>query len=190
MADINEIIDRIKHEKDFFAKAKLIRFLQKEQQVPLREISQKIGLMPSYVSHILRLAKLPELIVDGYSSQLISISHLFIIARLKSEQDMIEIYEKALGVNLTTLEIENLVREKLYGIKNQGEYLGQDERDDLLGKVQEASGATAQVVQTRIKGKIVLEIKGNLIDTTQALRRLLNLLAGRSVDSSRPQESL
>ena len=86
--DINSLYLSFKEEKDLFKKVKSLTALRKEKNISLIEISKNVGLSPSYLSHMIRLNKLPELILDGYYSNLISVTHLYIISRLKNIKDM------------------------------------------------------------------------------------------------------
>jgi len=178
MDDSQDLLEQVKDEKDFFKKAKILLKLKKEKQVPVFRISQELNLKPSYVSHILRLNKLPELITDGYYTDAISISHLFIISRLTKEEDMVEIYEHALSNNLTALQTEELVRQKLYNIKNDGEHLTDSEQEEFI-KQMNNQGVEAKIIQSRVKGKMILEIKGNLAKTTTKIKELISLLKNK-----------
>lgn len=178
MDDSQDLLEQVKNEKDFFKKAKILLKLKKEKQVPVFKISQELNLKPSYVSHILRLNKLPELIMDGYYTEAISISHLFIISRLTKEEDMVGIYEQALANNLTALQTEELVRQKLYNIKGDGEHLTDSEQEEFI-KQMNNQGVDAKIIQSRIKGKMILEIKGNLAKTTTKIKELMSLLKSK-----------
>lgn len=172
---LQDLIKRIQKEEDPFSKAKLLHTLKKDKQVSLRSISAQIRLKPSYISHILRLLKLPSLIVDGYYSQLITLSHLFILSRLSDEKKMILLYERVLGDNLTSQQTEQLVREELYEIKNEGEYLNKQEVEEFL-EAMKADHRKAQIIQTRTRGKFILEVEGNLLKTTKQLKKVIALL--------------
>jgi hypothetical protein len=173
-----KIIDEIKQSDDFFQKAKLIQFLQKEKKLTTKALSDALRIKPSYFCHIARLNKLPEMVIDGYYSQLISISHLFIIARLKELDHMRAVYEKTLAQNLTVLQTEELVREYLYHLKAGGDHIEKDRLEHLVrGVEQKQKGVSVKVLQTRIKAKVVLEIKGNLQKTSQALITILEDLS-------------
>lgn len=173
--DIQTRIKRIQEQEDPFSRAKLIFSLKKEKQVPLKTISAHIKLKPSYLSHILRLLKLPPLIVDGYYSKLVSISHLFILSRLHDEKQMIDLYEKILTEDLTSYQTEQLVREILYDVKNDGNRIEKKEVDEFI-KLLESEGQKVRIIQTRTRGKFILEIEGNLIKTTTELKRVMELL--------------
>lgn len=172
---LQNLVERIQKEEDPFSKAKLLNTLKKEKQISLRSISAQVKLKPSYMSHILRLLKLPPLIVDGYYSQLVTLSHLFILSRLTDEKEMISLYEKVLADDLTSQQTEQLVREVLYGLKNEGEYLRKQEVEEFLGAIK-AEDRKAKIIQTRTRGKFILELEGNLIKTTKQLKRLMSIL--------------
>ena len=122
---IDLIIDKIKTEKDIFVKAKLIFSLRRDKNVKVMDIASKLGINSSYVCHINRLNKLPDIVVDGYYSKLVSISHLFLISRLQDKQKMVDIYEKILAQSLSVKDTEDAIREYLYNFKNRGHYIRQ-----------------------------------------------------------------
>lgn len=178
--EIDSVSTQIKDSQDYFQKAKLLLFLKRDKGVRVSEIGKKIGLKPSYISHILRLNHLPELVKDGYYSKLISVSHLFIISRLKTHKQIIEVYEKILSDDLTTQKTESMVREILYQLKDRGEYLGKEERDEFSKNYNGTDTIHTQIIQSRLKGKLIIEIKGNLEKTSEELRKIMNLLLKRS----------
>jgi len=175
--EIEKYINQFKTENDIFSKAKILYFLNKDKGIRIVDLSKKTGLKPSYLCHILRLNKLPEIIIDGYYGKMISASHLFVLSRLKTKEEMIKVYEKILEKNLTISEAENLVRELIYHVKNQGAYLSSEERNRLIKSIESlGNNVKAKVIQTRIKGKLIIEIKGNLKETTEILKRIKRLI--------------
>jgi transcriptional regulator with XRE-family HTH domain len=174
--EITRIITQIKETSDYFQKARLLLFLRREKNLKGSEIAEQIGLKPSYLSHLLRLNRLPELVKDGYYSKLVSISHLFIISRLKDEQKILAAYEKILAENLTTQQTETLIREMLYQLKNHGQYLTKEEREEFNKTLLAANMIKTKIIQSRLKAKLIIEIKGNLERTTRELRKIMSLL--------------
>lgn len=172
---LDQAFDQIKLQTDFFEKAKLINYLNKEKQIPLKQISETVQVKSSYLCHILRLQKLPELVIDGYYSKLISISHLFIISRLKTDEEMIQAYEKVLSNGLTVADTENLIRELLYEVKNEGELIPKDQVNEFT-KALENKEIKAKVIQTRSRTKLTLEIKGSPAKTSPILMTLLKII--------------
>ena len=176
MQEINKLYDEFNNEKDHFKKSNLLHKLTKEHDLKLSEISKNINLSPSYISHIMRLKKLPDLIIDGYYSNQISITHLYIISRLLEVKDMIQIYEKVLTNNLTTLETDDLVRQKLYGVKSEGNYLLDVDKNIIIEKLNNILAGKIKIIQTRVKSKIIIELKGSLKETSDKIKKLINFL--------------
>lgn len=176
-SDIDTVIEQIKNESNFITKAKLLRFLTVDKEIKIKDAAAKLGMKESYVCHILRLNKLNDMIVDGYYSKLISISHLFIISRLHSTEDIMKAYETVLSNNYTVGQTEELVREMLYKTKTVGEHLAPDELKAATEKIAAMyPGATLKIVQTRVKNKCTVEIKGSLAETTPVMRSLIHKL--------------
>ena len=173
--NIDEIIQQIKDEKDVFSKAKLIRFLMREKNIKVKEIATKLNINSSYVSHYNRIYKLPDLVVDGYYSKLISISHLFVISRIKDPRKITEVYEKVLQKNLNILETEDLIREYLYEIKSDGTYLKEKVKNEIIANLSKKYHfLKIKIVQTKVKSKIIIEIPGNLEKTSKVIKEFLS----------------
>lgn len=175
--EIEAVVEQIKKEENVINKAKLLRFLTVDKEMRIKDISGLIGMKESYICHILRLNKLSDMIVDGYYSKMISISHLFIISRLHSDADIATAYEKILSDNLTVGQTEELVREVLYKTKTVGDHIPKDEAAKMSRTVSTLfEGVTLKIIQTRIKSRAVFEIKGSLAQTTLALKKLIDRL--------------
>jgi len=176
--EVSLLFEEAKNSTDFFVKARILKSLQKDYEVRVKEMAHELDMKASYICHILRLNRLPEIVIDGYYGKLVSISHLFIIARLKSVEDMIAVYEEVLSGSLSAAMTEELVRERLYGVIADGEHLKKGELQELIDKIQtDHKGAKVHMVQTRVTGKIMIETSGNLKKTSETLRTMLQKLA-------------
>jgi transcriptional regulator with XRE-family HTH domain len=176
MDEIQQAYDRIKGTHDIFEKARLLKFL-KEKDLRLTDIANELKMKPSYVSHFLRLNKLPDIVVDGYYAKLVSASHLFIIARLKDYKSMVSVYEKILSESLTSTATEILVREELYQTKTEGERIKKDDIERMERLLQRALGdIKLDHIQTRIHSKLTITTKGSLEHTTNVIKKLYYLL--------------
>ncbi len=173
--EISQIYEQFLQEKDIFKRAQLLNSLKRDKGVRVTDISKHLKMKSSYVSHILRLNKLPALVIDGYYSKAITPTHLYIIARLQNHQQMIAAYEHVLANNLSVFDTEILVRTVLYGIKSVGEYLSVDEVR-VFAVLMKKMGISAKIIQSRIRSKIILEIKGDLIASSTKLREIMKLL--------------
>jgi len=90
---------------------------------------------------------------------------------------MIQLYEKILGENYTVRQTEEAVREYLYEVKSTGKYVNQEYIEKLTKKIQEKyPELEIKIIQTRIKGKVILEIKGDLEKSSKILKLILEKL--------------
>lgn len=177
--DLSSLVNQIKAEKDIFQKYRLIEYLMKEKNLRITDVSNKIGYKPSYICHLIRLKKVPDVVVDGYYSKSISSSHIYVLSRLNDVKQMIDLYEKILSENFTVRQTEMAVREYLYQVKSIGKYINKENVMKLTKKIKEKyPDANVQVIQTRIKGRILIEIKGNLEVSSKTIKHLLEKLSG------------
>jgi len=130
----------------------------------------------SYVCHLLRLNRVPEIIIDGYYAKLVTLTHLFSLSRVKDTEKMTELYEKVLSENMTVLQTDYLVRETLHHVTTEGERITKDEIEEIIKNLSVMEGLSVKVIQTRIKATLKIEIKGNLEKTSRALRQVLERL--------------
>jgi len=135
---------------------------------------------PAYVCHILRLNRLSELIMDGYYAKLITISHLFIISLLQSQEEQNKLYELILRDNLTVQQSEEHVRGILHGVTSEGEYIGKSELFPLVAQAEKTQNASIKCIQTRIKTKITVEWKGTRAQRKEQILSFLRTLANVS----------
>lgn len=177
--DFLEYIDQIKNTTDYFAKAKLIMFLVRQKKMKVKDLAAALSMKPSYLCHIMRLSKLSEIIMDGYYSELITMSHLFVISLLQSQEDIMEVYEMVLRDSLTVLQTEELVRTKLHGVSSEGEYVTEAVLDRVREKLRGTFKAETKIVQTRIKTKVTIEWKGSRGDRKKDVERFLRMIEDR-----------
>lgn len=166
-------IEQIKSEPNIFNKAKLLQFLNVDKQIRINQLARALSVHPSYVCHLLRLLRLPELIIDGYYGKAISMGHLFILSRLKDQESMIKLYEQILAQNLTVLQVEGRVREILYGVKTTGDRLSEETKKKLINRVEKIDPSIkVTMVQTRIRATVEVSIKGSLSKTSEILKKI------------------
>lgn len=171
--ETKKIIDQVKSETDIFSKAKLLFYLTKEKDIPIIQLAKTLSTSSAYICHLLRLLRLPEIIIDGYYSKTISVSHLMTISRLKNKEDMVTIYEEILSKNLTVAQTDGLVREKLFQVKTHGERVDENTKTKIEEKYKKIDkNIQVKVVQTRVQAKIMLTIKGNMAKTSEVLKKI------------------
>ena len=167
---VEELINILKQEKSPIVQGKILYQLTKKEGVLLTKIAQILNKKPSALSHLIRLNKLPETIIDGYLGNIISLSHLYVISRLDDEQSMLEIYEQVLEKNLSVAEVEELVRQKKYQVKSEGDYFP-DKQLINLKKILQKQNIDLKLIQSRIKTRLILTFKGNLKQASKFLKK-------------------
>lgn len=166
---ILERLKTIKSHPDPLSQAQMLVELKASTPIANKDIAETLEMKPSNVSHLLRVTKLPEMVLDGYISRQISFTHLILISRLKKHDDIINLYEEILKNGYTALQTERRIREILYLVDNYGNYVNKDKIKAYEERIENSlgEGAKANIIQTRIKTKIVIEMPGNLAKTTE-----------------------
>lgn len=171
--NLEDYILRIKNEPDIFNKALLLQHLSKEKRYKIKTLAKHLQVSSSYVCNLLRILKLPEMVRDGYYGKLVTPTHLFVLSRLHDHKDMIEVYEEILSHAYSTTELEARIREKLHGVDTKGRHASPDVTEALIEKYKGIDDRiTTKVVQTRVKAKVIIEVKDNLEETTKILELL------------------
>ncbi len=175
--DISPLLNKIKEDRDIFQKSRLVDYLIKERKLRIIDLAKKLDFKSSYICHLLRLKKIPDVIVDGYYSKSISSSHIYVMSRLNDVKQMIKLYEKILGENYTVKQTEEAVRDYLYQVKSIGKYINKENIEKLTQKIKEKyPEVEIKIIQTRIKGKVILEIKGSLEESSKEIKKILEKL--------------
>lgn len=144
-----------------------------EQGVRIIQIANELDTSSSYICHLKRLKKLPEIIINGYYDKIVSLSHLFIISRLHDMDDMVSLYETVLAESLSTQQTEKKVFELLSGEKNDGNKLTKEWFMHLEDEIRSIDAAiTVSSSQTRRQGEIVIKFKGSLQETGKVFEKI------------------
>lgn len=186
----DQVLDRlntIKSHADPLSQAQMLVELKASTPVANKDIAEVLGMKPSNVSHLLRVTKLPEMVLDGYVSKQISFTHLILISRLKKHEDIVNLYEEILQNGYTALQTERRIREILYLVDNFGNYVNKDKLKVYEQRIEKSLGigAKATIIQTRIKTKVLIEMSGNLAKTTEFIDTFVTRFrAKRSAETS------
>ena len=171
------LISSFKIEDDCLKKAKYLSILHQEHQLTLKEIAKKIGFDQSYVSHFLRILKLPDLVIDGYYAKNVSCAHLMMMSRLDNEKDIVDAYRTILEKSLSTAQTEILIRNKKYHVLTTETRLDPDRIRQMKKKLEQNYPDTKiEILQTRIRGKITIEFKADSQTSSNQIERIFNKL--------------
>ena len=181
MADQVKLLkQKLLEEIDPLARAAILKNLHTHLGVPTKDLAKLMKVSEPYISSMMRLLKLPELVIDGYYSKIIKLTHLLVISRLDEEEQMKKAYEEVLMKSLSTQATDDLVRTYKYSISadvsghikpNTVEAL-----HDAIKKIDPE--ARVKVIQTRIRAKLVIEKSGEMGSTTKLFEKLEKKLTG------------
>jgi len=178
MSDLEEIFKKTKAENDPILKAKYIKHLVREKSLKIKNIANNLKTSSSYICHLNRLNNLPEIVIDGYYSKLITLTHLLILSRIKDQKKIIDLYEKILSQNLTVLDLENELRQILYSVKHQGEAISNEEKNKVINKIKKIiPEAKIKILQTKTKLKLEMVIFDNLKKTSLTLKKIKKIFS-------------
>ncbi|PIZ62346.1 hypothetical protein COY16_04630 [Candidatus Roizmanbacteria bacterium CG_4_10_14_0_2_um_filter_39_13] len=171
-----ELFELLKQEQDILRKARLIHHLRIDKEVSLKKIAEILKKHPSYVSHMIRLLRIPQLAADGYYSGQISSTHLMILSRLQTEEQMKEAYEEILKKELTAPQTETLIRQLKFDVASDDYLISPKELAKISNSLQEKHESRVRIYQSRVRGKLVIEKRGKTKDTAQFIKKLVKLL--------------
>lgn len=170
--NVEEILKTIHEQPDPIVQAELIDKAV-NAGIKVVQIANELDMSSSYVSHLRRLKKLPPLIVNGYYDKTISLSHLFILSRLTTQEEMTQVYEEILTQNLSASQTERRVFELTSGKKILGKKLSQEWFSQLEKTITAiAPSISASTIQTRRKGEIVISFNGSLEQTSSIFEKI------------------
>ncbi|MBP6994120.1 hypothetical protein KBB12_02670 [Candidatus Woesebacteria bacterium] len=169
-------INVIKLHTDPLTQAQLVVQLLREHSIRNIDLAKELEIKPSYLSHLIRVMKLPEMVIDGYWSKQLTFTHLILISRLKKQEDILKLYEEILQKSLNVSATEKRIREILYLIDSTGKYTSKDRLNATKSRIESSLGndANVSIIQTRIKAKIVIEVPGNLATTSTFIELFAN----------------
>lgn len=174
---LQELIQKIKQEKDAVAKARIIHDVVATGSVTKAEMARQLGVTPAYISSILRLTKLSDLVIDGYYAGLITMSHLFVIGRLEGHGDQNELYEEIVKHQWPTTEADEFIRKKKYGIESYPHVVDAEDVRQLRKFFASIDPSfKVQVHQSRIRFFIKAELSGDRMRSYNAVKKLLKKL--------------
>jgi ParB family chromosome partitioning protein len=163
-------------------RAKAFERLATEFRLTSAEIATRVGKSGSYVSNSLRLLSLPDALIDGLLSGLITEGHARALAAIEDPRAMIEAYKIVLKEGASVRRAEELAR-RFKAATNQPpsktdptpQRLIMSKALDLMQtSMEEALGKSSKVALRRSlrQTKIMIVLKGNPQDTEDQLKKI------------------
>ncbi|OGG00658.1 hypothetical protein A2153_06275 [Candidatus Gottesmanbacteria bacterium RBG_16_38_7b] len=151
-----------------------------DYNMTVTEISKRIGKSPAYVSNTLRLLTLPDAIKDGLISEDLSEGHARALAGLGDVKLMIGAYKKILTEGSSVRRTEDLVRrikeEKSLPVRKGEERIQSIELESFAKQLSERLKTIVKVNQSTVSAKIQIIFRGKPEDTTEAVKKMHQLL--------------
>lgn len=182
------LLNELSKQTDIFEISRTILTLRREHEIPLKEIAKYIGKHQTYVSHVMRVQKLPAIVVDGYYAGQISATHLVILSRLDNQEDMVEAYRTILRDELTVQGVELLVRQFKYGISDDTKTMSPKELGILADRLNDLYSAKVRIVQSKVRAKISIEKRGSPEATAVFIMQVTDLLRTIAENETRVDE--
>lgn len=174
--DLESYINAIQKEPDILKKAQLLKTILTTQYYTSSEVAKTLKVTPSYISNLLRLITLPEIVIDGYYAKSISATHLIILSRIKDQSLLISIFEKVLAQSLTTVQTEQLVSQSLRGVDLSGVRADKKTREKITHFFTKIDRRIeVDITQTRRRARVTLSVKGPYATTSQVLANISKL---------------
>lgn len=187
-ASQSQLITQLTTENDILKKARVVDVLRTEYDMRLPEIASHIRKHPSYISHVHRLLRLPQLVVDGYYSKQVSTTHLMILSRLRTVAEIEEAYEEVLTNNLTSTQTELVVRRMKYDVESDSKNIPPDELKKTELLLQDKLQAKVRILQSQVRSKIVIEQRGPASQTSAFIREITKKLKNVPIEVQEEEE--
>lgn len=164
--------------------------LMKEFGLTNKEISTRIGKSPAYISNSIKLLSLPDALKDGLLSGLISEGHARALAAIQNPKLMVDAYKVILREKASVRRTEDVARrtkkkagQPLRPTAVESATVVSDEIDQMVANLSQALGGddstNIKLIRSRVQTKILIVLKGSLIDTEERLQKIYKSITGK-----------
>jgi len=157
--------------------------LMEEFNLSNKDIADRIGKSPPFVSNSLRLLSLPDALKDGLLSNLITEGHARALAGIEDPKLMVEAYKMILRETGSVRRAEEIARRVK---KNAGQpaaksdssvpHIISDETDKIGEDIHQFLGGDSKtkvkITRSRMESRILIVVKGNLEETEKKLQKI------------------
>jgi len=148
-------------------------------------IAGKIGKSVAYVINTVRLLELPDALKDGLLSGLITEGHARALGGIKDTRLMIEAYKLVLKEKASVRraeEIGRLMKESLKDSQKEGQehLLSKKEIGKLIDSIKSVFSPLVpkiDIIHTRVRGTISLELRGKTSQTKKFLEKIVKKIS-------------
>ena len=166
-------------------RARALKRLHDELSISWSEIGVKIGKSVAYVVNSVKLLELPDAIKDGLLSKLITEGHARALGGIQDTRLMIEAYKSVLREKASVRRAEEIARmlkeQTQEGREENKEFVfSKKEVNQLINQIKDQYSpieVEVEVIHTRVRGKISLELRGKIPQTKKFLSEVAKKVA-------------
>lgn len=142
------------------------------------EVAKRVGKSVPAVSNTIRLLSLPDAIKDALVAGVITEGHVRPLLSLGETKLMLDVFKTILRDNYTVRQTEELARKVKGEIQKKEptsvkDHLYIPEQDQYAMEIKEMLNAnTVKIEQSRIKARVVIEVKGKPEETTEKIKAI------------------
>lgn len=167
-------------------RAQSFQRLNRNFDLNVGEIAERLGKSSSYVSNSLKLLNLPDAIKDGMLGKQISEGHARAISGIQDTNTMLQVYKQVLKENASVRRAEELARlaksktgqTRVFKPHTVVYQIDDKEIEVFENKIKRYLGAKAKLKlhRTAKQTKVSFIIKGDVEDTQQGLEKIIDML--------------
>lgn len=156
--------------------------LMEEFGLSNKEIAQRIGKSPAYISNSIKLLSLPDALKDGLLSGLITEGHARALASIEDTKLMVEAYKVILRESGSVRRAEDVARrmKKKAGQATRAAtrppHVISDETDEIRDNIHQSLGGDNKVIvkltRSRVETRLLIVLKGKIEETEEKLQRI------------------
>lgn len=151
-----------------------------------KDISERIGKSPAFISNSIRLLSLPDALKDGLLSGLITEGHARALAAIADTKLMVEAYKMVLRESGSVRRAEDIARRMKKASAQpplqKKDHIISDEIDVMRDQIHQSLGnddrTKVKLSRSRAETKLVIVLKGNLEETEERLQKILHGVTG------------
>lgn len=162
-------------------RAQAYKRLIDEFGISVTEVAKRVGKSLPYISNTIRLLTLPDAIKDALAAGVITEGHVRPLISIGDPKLMIAAFKKILVEGISVRGAEEVARQLKSEVQQKephkrGDKLYIPELEEMAKKLMERGFSKVQFDQSRIRARILLEVKGDETETKSKLEDIYQRL--------------
>ncbi len=164
-------------------RAQAYKRLIDEFGISVTEVAKRVGKSLPYISNTIRLLTLPDAIKDALAAGVITEGHVRPLISIGDHKLMIQAFKRILVEGISVRGAEEVARRLKSEVQKKEPHKKRDklyipELEEMAKKIMETRGyAKVQVDQSRVRARVIIEIKGDEYETKAKLEQMVQRLS-------------